>query len=80
MAVRPPVLGDAPEQYERGYFNRLILELKGYFDRANAPVPGNLATLNINTKTLPTQASLATLKSGDVYVDTSASYVLKIKP
>jgi hypothetical protein len=39
----------------------------------------NASTLNINMKTLPTQAALATLSSGDVYVDTSAGNVLKIK-
>jgi hypothetical protein len=80
MAVRPPVLGIPPESYDRGFFDRFVQELRGYFDRANAPVPGNLATLNISMKTLPTQASLATLASGDVYVDTTAGNVLKIKP
>jgi hypothetical protein len=29
---------------------------------------------------LPTQADLSNLRSGDVYVDTSASNVLKVKP
>jgi len=31
------------------------------------------------TISLPTQADLANLRSGDVYVDTSASNVLKVK-
>ena len=80
MAVRPPVLTDAPDSYDRGFMTRTISELRAYFDRTNAPFAVNAATLNINMKTLPTQASLATLASGDVYVDTSAGNVLKIKP
>jgi hypothetical protein len=32
-----------------------------------------------STISLPTQADLANLRSGDVYVDTSASNVLKVK-
>jgi hypothetical protein len=40
----------------------------------------NAAWLNININSLPTQADLATLRSGDVYRDTAAGNVLKIKP
>lgn len=80
MAVRPPALADPPSTYDRSHFARIIGELRQYFERANAPVPLNAATLNINIGTLPTQASLAVLRSGDVYVDTTAGNVLKIKP
>jgi len=35
---------------------------------------------NVRELSLPTQAELADLRVGDVYVDTSAGYVLKVKP
>ena len=40
------------------------------------PDPANPGQFTIS---LPTQADLANLRSGDVYVDTSASNVLKVK-
>jgi hypothetical protein len=80
MTVRPPNLGVATDAYDRRYWDRILSELRSYFDRANQAQPLRGSTLNINIGTLPTQASLATLASGDVYVDTTASYVLKIKP
>jgi hypothetical protein len=40
------------------------------------PDPANPGQFKIS---LPTQADLANLRSGDVYVDTSASNVLKVK-
>lgn len=66
--------------YESGYFARVVGELRSYFERANTAQPVNARTLHINIGTLPTQASLATLASGDVYYDTSAGNVLKVKP
>lgn len=79
MSVRPPLLGDIPAAYDRSFFARLTSELRSYFDRANAPHDLRASTLNIDTGTLPTQAALATLATGDVYVDTAAGNVLKIK-
>jgi hypothetical protein len=40
----------------------------------------NPAAPNTYTSSLPTQADLTNLRSGDVYYDTSANNVLKIKP
>ena len=80
MALRLPNLGSAPAQYDQGFFSKMVSELATYFQRSNQPYPVNAATLNINTATLPTQTSLSTLRSGDVYVDTSAGNVLKVKP
>jgi hypothetical protein len=80
MALRPPVLGNAPQDYDASYMSRMLSELRSYFERSNTPHPMNASTLNINIGTLPTQTSLANLSSGDVYVDTSAGNVLKIKP
>lgn len=41
------------------------------------PDPNNL---NKFVSSLPTQADLSNLRSGDIYYDTSANNVLKIKP
>lgn len=80
LSVRPPTLSNPPQDYESGYFARLVGELRSYFERTNAAQPINARTLHINIGTLPTQASLATLASGDVYYDTAAGNVLKVKP
>jgi hypothetical protein len=58
-----------------GVLNVLYL----FFQQINAVQPINIARLNIDLKTLPTQADLADLRTGDVYRDTSASNVLKVK-
>jgi len=50
-----------------------------FFNQINAVQHINIASLNINLKTLPTEASLATLRLGDVYRDTTAGNVLKVK-
>jgi hypothetical protein len=50
-----------------------------FFQQINAVQPINIAKLNIDLNTLPTQANLATLRAGDVYRDTSAGNVLKVK-
>lgn len=80
MTTRAPRLGQAPVQYEQRFFDTIIAELIAWATRLNNPYPHNASTLNININTLPTEASLATLRSGDVYRDTTASNVLKIKP
>jgi len=58
-----------------GVLNVLYL----FFQQINGVQPVNVASLNIDLKTLPTQADLATLRVGDVYRDTSAGNVLKVK-
>jgi hypothetical protein len=58
-----------------GVLNVLYL----FFQQINAVQPIKIARLNIDLKTLPTQADLADLRTGDVYRDTSASNVLKVK-
>ena len=78
--IRPPTIGSAPIEYRRAFFDGLLRELVAFFDRVNRPYPHNASTLNIDIDTLPTEASLATLRSGDVYRDTTAANVLKVKP
>ena len=75
----PPNLPVPPKEYDSVYMNQLLLTFNLFFQQLNAIQQLNIAALNINIKTLPTQLSLATLKIGDVYVDTTANNVLKVK-
>lgn len=75
----PPALPQAREDWDRQYQDMFNNVLRLYFSQLNAEQPINVAQLNINIATLPTQTSLATLRSGDVYRDTTSNNVLKIK-
>jgi len=59
--------------------DKLTNTLRLFFNQISTPGPLAGASINLDIKTLPTQADLATLRTGDVYRDTSASNVLKIK-
>jgi hypothetical protein len=74
----PPRLPDAPPEYDSAYMSKLLSIFYLYFQNTNAVQPINIAQLNINVATLPTQASLEDLRVGDVYRDTSTN-TLKIK-
>jgi hypothetical protein len=55
-----------------------------FFQRLNAIQPINIAQLNINIDTLPTEVDLPNLRLGDVYRDTQdgvqeTSQMLRIK-
>lgn len=75
-----PRLPTAPAEYDPEYFNRLNNIIGLFFTQINMIQQLNLAGLNIDINTLPTEASLATLRSGDVYRDTTAGDVMKVKP
>jgi len=74
----PPRLPDAPPEYDVSFMSRMLNILNLYFQNTNAVQQLNLAKLNINVDTLPTDADVADLRSGDVYRDT-ADDSLKIK-
>ena len=74
-----PSLPLPPDEYDRRYFDQLTNILRLYFNQLNNPGDIGGSTLNLNLETLPTQANLANLRSGDVYRDTTAANVLKIK-
>lgn len=76
----PTALPVAPKEYDQSFMNRFINTVTLYFQQQDAVQQVNLASLNIDINRLPTQTSLATLRSGDVYRDTTAGNVLKIKP
>jgi len=74
----PPRLPDAPVQYDVPFMSKMLNILNLYFQNINAVQQINIAKLNINVATLPTDADLADLREGDVYRDT-ADDSLKIK-
>ena len=74
----PPNLPLAPIEYEQRYIDQLNRILTLYFNQLSGVVPVTAATLNINIDLLPTQANLTTMRSGDVYRDTTANNVLKV--
>ena len=86
--VTQPRIPAPPAAYDQGYMNQMLNVLRMYFTQLdnNGPLQGttlNLSTINqvtgAQTIILPTQASLSSLRVGDIYYDTSAGNVLKIK-
>lgn len=75
----PPNLPLAPEEYERGYQDQLNNVLRLYFMLLSAPQNFAVLGLNFNVERMPTEADVAILRSGDVYRDTTADNVLKVK-
>lgn len=75
----PPNLPRAPETYETQYFNQFANILTLFLQQISAVQQVNVAKLNIDIKTLPTEADLSTLRVGDVYRDSTAGNVLKVK-
>ena len=92
VAPRLPV---APTEYNMNYFNDLTNLLRLYFNQLDNSGPVNISTQRAGaniiaalsappvpgtaTPSLPTEADLANLRVGDVYYDTTASNVLKVK-
>ena len=77
--INPPNLALAPKEYSQEYINKLNNTLRLFFNNIDSVQPISIASLNINISTLPTEADVATLRSGDVYRDTTAGNVLKVK-
>ncbi len=77
--VSPPRPTSAPRDYNQDFMAQMQNILNLFFQQVNAVQPINISKLNIDINTLPTQANLATLRVGDVYRDTSAGNVLKVK-
>ena len=93
--VVAPRLPAATPQYDPAFINQLTNVLRLYFNQIDNAGPMVASTQrngeNIvaglsffptgtsTTPSLPTQADLASLRVGDIYYDTSASNVLKVK-
>lgn len=93
--VVAPRLPTAPDEYDSVYANQLNNLLRLYFNQLDNNGPINVSTERVGaniiaalsappvpgtaTPSLPTEADLANLRVGDVYYDTTASNVLKVK-
>lgn len=77
--VVPPRLPDSPEEYTSGFMDTYSRTITSFFNRLTAIGQVRGSALNLNVNSLPTEADVATLRSGDVYRDSTASNVLKIK-
>ena len=80
----PPNIPQAPAQYDLTYMNALSNVIRLFFNEINAVQQLNLASLNLDLRTLPTDAGLPNLRVGDVYRDTQdgvqvTSQMLRIK-
>ena len=77
--VAPPRPASAPQEYDPAFMAQMQNILNLFFQQVNAVQPINIAKLNIDLTTLPTEAALSTLRKGDVYRDSTAGNVLKVK-
>lgn len=77
--MTPPFLPQPMETYSQSYFISLLKSMNLFFATLTAVRPWSVSKLNISLDTLPTDADLATLRTGDVYRDTTADNVLKVK-
>ena len=80
----PPNIPQAPAEYDLTYMNALSNVIRLFFNEINAVQQLNLARLNLDLRTLPTDADLPNLRVGDVYRDTqdgvqATSQMLRIK-
>lgn len=75
----PPRIPAPPADYDAAYMAQMLNVLNLFFQQVNAVQQINIAQLNINVDTLPTDADLANLRVGDVYRDIAGGEVLKIK-
>ena len=74
-----PNLPIAPVEYSQQYIDQLTNVLRLYFAQLDSPGISAAAGLVLDIDRLPTQTSLATLRAGTVYRDTTAGNVLKVK-
>jgi hypothetical protein len=77
--TKSPNLPIAPVEYDKIYFEQLTNMLRLYFAQLDNPGFSAASGLNLNIDSLPTQTSLGALRSGDVYRETTAGNVLKVK-
>ena len=93
--VVAPRLPNATLEYDPVMLNQLLNILRLYFSQLDNAGPMSASsqfngtdvvsglsfppTGNTTTPSLPTQANLSNLRVGDIYYDTSASNVLKVK-
>lgn len=65
----PPSLPLATQEYDRQYMNQLLGTLRIFFDQLNAVQQLSVSGLNVDVDTVPTSATYANLRVGDMYLD-----------
>jgi len=70
-----PNIPQAPAEYDVSYMNSLSNVIRLFFNSINTVQQLNLASLNLDLRTLPTDADLPNLRIGDVYRDTQGGTV-----
>jgi len=80
-----PNIPQAPAEYDVAYMNAFSNVIRLFFNTINTVQQLNLASLNLDLKTLPTDEDLQNLRLGDVYRDTqggtlqTGTNILRIK-
>ena len=80
-----PNIPQAPKEYDQTYMNSFSNVIRLFFNTINTVQQLNLASLNLDLRTLPTDADYVNLRFGDVYRDTEGgtlhegTNVLRIK-
>jgi hypothetical protein len=80
-----PNIPQAPAEYNVTYMNSFSNVIRLFFNTINTVQQLNLAALNLDLRTLPTDADYESLRLGDVYRDTqggtlqTGTNVLRIK-
>jgi hypothetical protein len=80
-----PNIPQAPAEYDVAYMNSFSNVIRLFFNTINTVQQLNLAALNLDIRTLPTDADYDSLRVGDVYRDTqggtlqTGTNVLRIK-
>lgn len=75
-----PEFGTAPSVYTQSWFSQMTQRLRTTFIQLNSFQPLLAGKILTEPGKFPTQADLADLRSGEVYIDTAAANVLKVKP
>ena len=80
-----PNIPQAPKEYDQSYMNSFSNVIRLFFNNINTVQQLNLAALNLDIRTLPTDEDYDSLRVGDVYRDTeggtlqTGTNVLRIK-
>ena len=80
-----PNIPQAPAEYDVAYMNAFSNVIRLFFNNINTVQQLNLAALNLDLRTLPTDADYDNLRLGDVYRDTqggtlqTGTNILRIK-
>jgi len=74
----PPAFPVAPDKYDQVYMNKLINSLRLFLNQVNAQQIISLNGIIFDYATLAKQSQYSTLRTGQVYVDTTEDNVLKV--